>query len=418
MAVDLREIVGAMRDRQRPRAHRRPRQEHRQARARAQRRIPAAEARSAASSTWPTLVLGQLKDVLDAYAARDVDKALGGLAAATRRSTRMYTSLFRELLTYMMEDPRNITLLHAPAVLRQEHRAHRRPRHQHRRDRALPDRGPSRSPTSGRRATTPRRSPAARAAARPETRMSRAILIVEDEEPLTLLLRYNLEAEGYEVETVGARRRGRYRGCARRMPDLVVLDWMLPGLSGIELCRRLRARPETAQLPIIMLTARGEESERVRGLATGADDYVVKPFSVPELLARVRALLRRVAARACRRRADARRPRARPRHAPRVARRPRRSHLGPTEFRLLRIPDGESRPRLLPRAAARRRLGHATSISTSAPSTSMSAACARRSTAAATPIRSAPCAAPATRSTTSSARQAERCAAIRRDARS
>src|SRR5204863_2830845 len=76
-------------------------------------------------------------------------------------------------------------------------------------------------------------------------------------------------------------------------PDLVILDWMLPGLSGIELCRRLRARPETKQLPIIMLTARGEESQRVRGLATGADDYIVKPFSVPELSARVRALLRR-----------------------------------------------------------------------------------------------------------------------------
>ena len=78
-----------------------------------------------------------------------------------------------------------------------------------------------------------------------------------------------------------------------RIPDLIVLDWMLPGLSGIELCRRLRARPETRQLPIIMLTARGEESERVRGLATGADDYIVKPFSVPELLARVKGLLRR-----------------------------------------------------------------------------------------------------------------------------
>ena len=78
-----------------------------------------------------------------------------------------------------------------------------------------------------------------------------------------------------------------------RVPDLIVLDWMLPGLSGIELCRRLRARPETKQLPIIMLTARGEESERVRGLATGADDYIVKPFSVPELLARVKGLLRR-----------------------------------------------------------------------------------------------------------------------------
>jgi DNA-binding response OmpR family regulator len=78
-----------------------------------------------------------------------------------------------------------------------------------------------------------------------------------------------------------------------RVPDLLILDWMLPGISGIELCRRLRARPETERLPIIMLTARGEESERVRGLATGADDFVVKPFSTPELLARVRAMLRR-----------------------------------------------------------------------------------------------------------------------------
>src|SRR3974377_1367210 len=121
--------------------------------------------------------------------------------------------------------------------------------------------------------------------------MSARILVVEDEEALTTLLRYNLDAEGYEVETVGRGDDADTR-LKERVPDLIVLDWMLPGLSGIELCRRLRARPETKQLPIIMLTARGEESERVRGLATGADDYIVKPFSVPELLARVRALLR------------------------------------------------------------------------------------------------------------------------------
>jgi two-component system phosphate regulon response regulator PhoB len=118
------------------------------------------------------------------------------------------------------------------------------------------------------------------------------ILIVEDEEALTLLLRYNLEAEGYEVETVARGDDADVR-LKERMPDMVILDWMLPGISGIELCRRLRTRPETRQLPIIMLTARGEESERVRGLSTGADDYIVKPFSVPELSARVRALLRR-----------------------------------------------------------------------------------------------------------------------------
>ena len=95
--------------------------------------------------------------------------------------------------------------------------------------------------------------------------MGARIIIVEDEEPLALLLRYNLEAEGYEVETI-ARGDDADTRLREGAPDLAVLDWMLPGLSGIELCRRLRARPETKALPIIMLTARGEESERVRGL--------------------------------------------------------------------------------------------------------------------------------------------------------
>src|SRR5213082_2408601 len=163
--------------------------------------------------------------------------------------------------------------------------------------------------------------------------MKAAILIVEDEEALTEVLRYNLEADGYEVATV-ARGDEADLLLKEHSPDLVILDWMLPGLSGIELCRRLRARPETKQLPIIMLTARGEESERVRGLATGADDYIVKPFSVPELLARVGALLRR----------------ARPervantlsrgdieldRDKRRVLRGTRERRLGATEFRLL-----------------------------------------------------------------------------------
>ena len=163
--------------------------------------------------------------------------------------------------------------------------------------------------------------------------MSARILVVEDEEALTTLLRYNLDAEGYDVETVGRGDEADTR-LKERVPDLIVLDWMLPGLSGIELCRRLRARPETKSLPIIMLTARGEESERVRGLATGADDYIVKPFSVPELLARVKGLLRR----------------ASPerlatvlafgeieldREKRRVARSGRPIDLGPTEYRLL-----------------------------------------------------------------------------------
>src|SRR5262249_26184607 len=163
--------------------------------------------------------------------------------------------------------------------------------------------------------------------------MSARILIVEDEAPLTELLRYTLEAEGYEVEIV-ARGDDADTRLRERVPDLAILDWMLPGTSGIELCRRLRARAQTRSLPIIMLTARGEESERVRGLATGADDYIVKPFSVPELVARIGALLRRT----------------RPervadklvcgdieldREKRRVQRGRRELRLGPTEFRLL-----------------------------------------------------------------------------------
>jgi two-component system phosphate regulon response regulator PhoB len=166
-----------------------------------------------------------------------------------------------------------------------------------------------------------------------DSSMAARILIVEDEEPLTLLLRYNLEAEGYAVD-VAVRGDDAEVRLKESPPDLVVLDWMLPGISGIELCRRLRGRPGTARLPIIMLTARGEESERVRGLATGADDYIVKPFSVPELLARIKALLRRT---------DPSRVASllrigdleldRDRH--RVSRAGREVHLGPTEFRLL-----------------------------------------------------------------------------------
>ncbi|MBN9245203.1 MAG: phosphate regulon transcriptional regulator PhoB [Mesorhizobium sp.] len=118
------------------------------------------------------------------------------------------------------------------------------------------------------------------------------IMVVEDEEPLGVLLRYNLESEGYQVEVVTRGDEAELR-LQENVPDLLVLDWMVPAVSGIELCRRLRMRPETERLPVIMLTARGEESDRVRGLSTGADDYLVKPFSTPEFMARVKALLRR-----------------------------------------------------------------------------------------------------------------------------
>ena len=122
--------------------------------------------------------------------------------------------------------------------------------------------------------------------------MSTKVLVVEDEEALTLLLRYNLEAEGYEVDCVMRGDDAEIR-LKEHVPDIAIVDWMLPGISGIELCRRIRAWENTRRLPVIMLTARGEEGDRVRGLATGADDYIVKPFSVPEFIARVKALLRR-----------------------------------------------------------------------------------------------------------------------------
>jgi two-component system phosphate regulon response regulator PhoB len=128
--------------------------------------------------------------------------------------------------------------------------------------------------------------------ARPSVVSAPRILVVEDEIDVALLIAYNLEAEGYVVESVARGDEAELR-LAENAPDLVILDWMLPGVSGIEICRRLRARDATRTLPVIMVTARREESERVRGLAVGADDYVVKPFSVIELMARVRALLRR-----------------------------------------------------------------------------------------------------------------------------
>ena len=202
------------------------------------------------------------------------------------------------------------------------------------------------------------------------------ILIVEDEEPLTLLLRYNLEAEGYAVETVARGRRRRAPAARERArPRAARLD--AAGLSGIELCRRLRQRADTQRLPVIMLTARGEESERVRGLATGADDYVVKPFSVPELLARVRALLRRASPERVASLLEAG-DLALDRETHRVRRDGRELHLGPTEFRMLEFLMERARPRVHPRAAARRRLGHGQPRSTSARWTSMSAGCARR----------------------------------------
>jgi len=184
------------------------------------------------------------------------------------------------------------------------------------------------SPPSSKRRTEPPAAAADRAAMKP------LVLIVEDEQALVTLLRYNFEAAGYEVATALDGDEA-LMAIAERRPDLIVLDWMLPSISGLEVCRQIRRKPETRDVPVIMLTARGEEADRVRGLDSGADDYVTKPFSPTELVARVRAVLRR----------------SRPSTAEevlsyaginmdlaahRVVRNGRPVHLGPTEFRLLR----------------------------------------------------------------------------------
>ena len=163
--------------------------------------------------------------------------------------------------------------------------------------------------------------------------MTPQVLVVEDEADLVELLRYNLEAENFAVATAEDSEEAMLR-IAETTPDIILLDWMLPGTSGIEICRRIRARTDTARIPIIMLTARGEEEERVRGLATGADDYVVKPFSLPELMARINALLRRSNPQliaAVLKAGDIELDRT----THRVRRSGKEVHLGPTEYRLL-----------------------------------------------------------------------------------
>ena len=163
--------------------------------------------------------------------------------------------------------------------------------------------------------------------------MSASILVIEDEEPLQVLLRYNLESEGYKVRHSAQGEDALYL-INEEKPDLILLDWMLPGISGIEVCRLIRAKPEARDIPIIMLTARSEEAERVRGLATGADDYLVKPFSVPELLARIKTILRRVNPDAVAEQLKAG-DLVLDRKTRRVNRGPRDINLSPTEFRLL-----------------------------------------------------------------------------------
>jgi two-component system phosphate regulon response regulator PhoB len=159
------------------------------------------------------------------------------------------------------------------------------------------------------------------------------VLVVEDEAALATMLRYNLERQGYRVEEAADGQEALTR-IAEARPDLVLLDWMLPVMSGIEVCRQIRRGPATRDLPVIMVTARTEDQDAVRGLNTGADDFVTKPFSIDSLLARMRALLRRsnpVPERGQISFHDITMDLA----AHRVQRNGRSVHLGPTEYRLL-----------------------------------------------------------------------------------
>ena len=159
------------------------------------------------------------------------------------------------------------------------------------------------------------------------------IIIAEDEDALGTLLSYNLEKEGYDVgiATDGDEALVMIK---ERLPDLLVCDWMMPKVSGIEVCRRLRQQMATRNLPIVMLTARSEETDRIRGLDTGADDYVVKPFSMVELMARIRAVLRRIRPALSEDRVEFGEISV-DRLSHRVQRAGRDIHLGPTEYKLL-----------------------------------------------------------------------------------
>ena len=165
--------------------------------------------------------------------------------------------------------------------------------------------------------------------------MQHLVMIIEDEEALALMLRYNLEKEGYKV-AVESRGSKALAEIEKNHPSVILLDWMLPEMSGVEICKLIRAKPDIKNIPVIMLTAKGEEEDKVKGLNAGADDYVTKPFSVPELLARVKTQLRRVPEPQTQKELtfeDIRMDLV----EKKVFRGDNYIHLGPTEFRLLKM---------------------------------------------------------------------------------
>lgn len=165
--------------------------------------------------------------------------------------------------------------------------------------------------------------------------MKHVVMLVEDEEALALLLKYNLEKEGYDV-VWEARGNKALSEVEKTRPSVVILDWMLPEISGVEICKLIRSKPDIKATPVIMLTAKGEEEDKIKGLSAGADDYVTKPFSIPELMARVKAQLRRVPEPQDEKEfvfEDIRMDLS----TKKVYRGENYIHLGPTEFRLLRM---------------------------------------------------------------------------------
>ncbi len=165
--------------------------------------------------------------------------------------------------------------------------------------------------------------------------MQHLIMIVEDEEALALMLRYNLEKEGYKV-AVESRGSKAIAEIEKNNPSVILLDWMLPEMSGVEICKLIRSKPDIKNIPVIMLTAKGEEEDKVKGLSAGADDYVTKPFSVPELMARVKSQLRRAPEPQTEKELrfeDIRMDLV----EKKVFRGENYIHLGPTEFRLLKM---------------------------------------------------------------------------------
>ena len=271
----------------------------------------------------------QIKDVLDSYRNATPTRHIPS-GSATPSSTKCIESVPR---TAHLHDGGSAQhrLVYSPAFHGEEHRENRRPCNQYCGKLILLGEWNS---LGGGAPEGRHVEPRGRDAGSRPAMNKPLVLIVEDEVPLVTMLRYNLEKEGFLVCEAGDGEEALVQ-IAERKPDLVLLDWMLPLVSGIEVCRRIRRSPETRSLPVIILTARGEETDRVRGLDSGADDYVVKPFSPGELVARLRAVMRRTQPGGTQnvlQFADVELDTA----AHRVSRAGKSIHLGPTEFRLLR----------------------------------------------------------------------------------